>query len=214
MSKESFDISVKRFDEFAAQYADRFNTIDAYLPSIDQFCNLIEVKNPSILELACGPGNITKYLKQKFPDSKIIALDLAPKMISIARNQVKGVDFRVMDIRDISSLPNKFDAIMCSFGLPFLSVTDAAKLITDCAKLMNTNGVIYISTMEGDETKAGFEPTSFSGDSKVFFNYHRQADIENAMIQNSLVLQAIKRQEYLEADGSVLIDMIFIGTKR
>ena len=214
MSNEPFNISVKRFDEFAPQYADRFNAIDAYLPSINQFCNLIKADRPKLLELACGPGNVTKSLKQRFPDSNIVAIDLAPKMIDIARAQVKGVDFRIMDIRDISSLPEKFDAIMCSFGLPFLSKADAVKLIGDCSKILNTNGAIYISTMEGDESKAGFESTSFSSNSEVYFNYHRQKDIENALTQNGFALQETKRQEYSESDGSILIDMIFIGSKK
>ena len=51
---EAFDISIKRFDEFAQEYADRFNAIDSYIPSIDLFCDLIKGNKPKILELACG----------------------------------------------------------------------------------------------------------------------------------------------------------------
>ena len=158
-----FDLSVKKFNEFASEYAERFKSIDDYLPSVGKFCDLIPVDKPAVLELACGPGNFTKYLKQRFPESDYIAIDLAPKMIDIAKTQVEGVNFRVMDIRDILSLAMKFDAIMCSFGLPFLSKNDACKLIADCAKCLNKDGVLYISTMEGDESKAGYEATSFSG---------------------------------------------------
>ncbi|MBN1115752.1 MAG: class I SAM-dependent methyltransferase [Bacteroidales bacterium] len=100
----TFEISVKRFDEFASEYAARFMNVDSYHEHFDKFCTLFECKNPSILELACGSGNVTKYIRQRFPDSDIIALDLAPGMIEIAKNTVAGVDFRVMNVGNLKSI--------------------------------------------------------------------------------------------------------------
>lgn len=211
---DSFEISVQRFDEFAEEYAKRFMDIGSYRSSIDMFCDLIISNKPKILELGCGPGNVTRYIKNRFSASEYIAVDLAPKMIEIAKHQVKDIDFRVMDARSILSLNIKFDAIMCSFCLPFLSVLDTQKLIADCSEKLVNNGVIYLSTMEGDESKAGFETTSFSGDSKVYFNYHKQQDIETVLLNNGFTVKQINRQKYFEPDGSVLIDLIFIATKR
>lgn len=211
---DAFIVSVQRFDEFASEYASRFMNIDSYIDSVDVFCKPSVVRNPKILELACGPGNFTKYLKSKFPDSSILAVDLAPKMIEIAKQILPDVDFRVMDVRDINRLEEKFDLIMCSFCLPFLSKVDSQKLIIDCSQLLNKGGKLYISTMEGDESKAGFEPTSFTGTSEVYFNYHRQTDIEEMFKAAGFNLTYIKRQEYKESDGTILTDMIFIGTYR
>lgn len=210
---EPFEISVKRFDEFAEEYATRFSDIDSYKSSIDKFCDLIISDRPKILELACGPGNVTRYVKNRLPECEYVAIDLAPKMIEIGKQQVKGVDFWVMDVRDISTFDTKFDAIMCSFCLPFLSGTDACTLIADCSEKLVKNGVIYISTMEGDASRAGFETTSFSGNSKVYFNYHMQKDLETALLGNGFIIDQIKRQDYYESNGSVTIDLIFIGIK-
>ncbi len=210
---DNFGISVKRFDEFASEFADRFMNIDSYRTHLDRFCELIENKQPKILELACGPGNVTGYIKQKFPDSEIIAIDLAPRMIDIARQRVSGVDFRVMDVRDIQSLDPKFDAIMCSFCLPFLSKPDTDKLISDCSGKLIKNGILYLSTMEGDESKAGFEPTSFSGDSEVYFNYHLQHDLEKTLVSNGFAIEYSIRKDYYEPDGSITVDLILIAKK-
>jgi len=209
-----FDISVKRFNEFAKEYDERFKNIESYLPSIDSFCNLTKPLRPRILELACGPGNVTRYVKQRFPDCEYIAIDLAPQMISIAKQNITGVEFRIMDVRNISSFDTKFDCIMCSFCLPFLSNTDTGKLIADCAGLINRNGVIYISTMEGEESNAGFEPTSFSGTSEIFFNYHQQENIENTLRNNGFLIHDIRRQAYYESDGRVTTDLIFLGIRK
>lgn len=211
---KNYDLSVQRFDEFAAEYAQRFSDLNAYSDSIERFCDWIEIDHPKILELGCGPGNVTRLLKLRFPKSTITAIDLAPQMIEIARKQLTEVDFRVMDVRNISIIPEEFDAIMCSFCLPFLSKSDAEKLIADCAELLVSGGVLYISTMEGNEERTGFETTSFSGDTEIYFNYHRQADLKEAFTKSDFEIRQIKLQDYIEPDGSATTDMIFIGIKR
>ena len=211
---ENFDVSVQRFDEFAEEYASRFENVSGYIEQLTFFTDQIKAENPAILELACGPGNVTKFLKNRFPESRILAVDLAPKMIEIARKALPEVDFRVMDVRDISVISEKFDAVMCSFCLPFLSKEDAAKLIADCAALLNSGGIVYLSTMEGDEHRAGFEKTSFSGDSEVYFNYHRQTDLQDAFEKSGFKILRLDRQDYQEPDGSITVDLIFIAGKQ
>jgi ubiquinone/menaquinone biosynthesis C-methylase UbiE len=210
---ENFDISVQRFDEFAAEYASRFDNVNGYREHLSHFCDLIKPGKPSFLELACGPGNVTRFLCNRFPDSRIVGIDLAPGMIEIARKQLPDLDFRVMDVRDISTITEKFDAVMCSFCLPFLSKSDAAKLIADCADRLKAGGVIYLSTMEGDENRAGFETTSFSGNAEIYFNYHMQADLTEAFEKSGFNLVWVKRQDYIEPDESITTDMIFIAIK-
>jgi len=211
---ENFELSVQRFDQFAAEYDNRFMDLNAYSDSIELFCNLIGNDHPNILELGCGPGNVTRLLKLRFPESEITAIDLAPQMIEIASKLLPDVDFLVMDVRDISIIPVKFDAIMCSFCLPFLSKDDAGILISDSASHLVPGGVLYVSTMEGSEEQAGFETTSFSGDAEIYFNYHRQVDLEQAFVQSGLEIRQAKLQDYIEPDGSATTDMMFIAVKR
>jgi 2-polyprenyl-3-methyl-5-hydroxy-6-metoxy-1,4-benzoquinol methylase len=209
-----FEISVLRFNDFANEYAERFMNIESYIPAVDKFCACFSEIDPEILELACGPGNFTRYLKSQFPKSNILAIDLAPKMIEIARRLVKDVDFKVLDVRNLSRIEKEFDAIMCSFCLPFLSYEDTFKLIYDCSLKLKTGGVIYISTMEGDESLAGFEPTTFSGKSEIYFNYHKQKDLENALFQNGFTIKELIKQDYHEPGGGLLTDMIFVALKK
>ncbi len=211
---ENFDISVQRFNEFADEYANRFDNVNGYLEYLTHFCSLVKSDEPHILELACGPGNVTSFLRNHFPNSRILAVDLAPKMIEIAKKLLPEVDFRVMDVRDTSTIPDRFDAVMCSFCLPFLSKADSAQLIADCADCLVSGGVLYVSTMEGNEERAGYEATSFSGDAEVYFNYHQQTDLEQAFEQSGFEIRQLKLQDYIEPNGSVTTDMIFIAVKR
>src|SRR5690606_11871580 len=110
-----------------------------------------------ILEIGCGPGNITKYLLFKRPDFNIYGIDIAPKMIALAKSNNPTANFNIMDARQISSLKTKFDGIVCGFCLPYLSNTDCEKLIFDSFNLLNNNGLIYISFAEGDPDTSGFQ---------------------------------------------------------
>jgi ubiquinone/menaquinone biosynthesis C-methylase UbiE len=67
-------IAVKIFDSSAHVYQDKFMNVDLYRESLDLFCDTIVKENASVLELACGPGNVTKHLLQKRPDFKILVV--------------------------------------------------------------------------------------------------------------------------------------------
>ena len=68
-------IAVAIFNKLAKMYQDKFMNVDLYSESFDLFCNAIQKENATILEIACGPGNITKYLLNKRPDFNILGID-------------------------------------------------------------------------------------------------------------------------------------------
>jgi trans-aconitate methyltransferase len=70
---------------------------------------LIQKDNAEILEVACGPGNVTKYLLSQRPSFRTKGIDLAPKMVELARINNPTAEFFVMDIRDISSISKQYD---------------------------------------------------------------------------------------------------------
>ena len=156
-------------------------TLDLYNDTLDEFCRQVNNKNATILELGCGPGNITKYLLNTSLQFRITGLDLAPRMIELAIKNNPGADFRIMDCRDIAKIEEKYDAIMCGFCMPYLSKKESAKLIQDASKLLRPGGVIYISTMEGDYQASGYEATSFSPGDEVYIYYHQAKIMEDSL---------------------------------
>jgi trans-aconitate 2-methyltransferase len=54
----------------------------------------------AVVDLGCGPGDLTATLTARWPDARVSGVDSSPEMIGKARGLDSGVDFRVGDVRD------------------------------------------------------------------------------------------------------------------
>lgn len=206
-NKQAIDV----FNKLAKVYQDKFMDVSLYHDSFDVFCSHIKKEKASVLELACGPGNITQYLLKKRPDLNILGTDLAPNMIELATINNPQASFQLLDSRAITSLNKTYDAIMCGFCLPYLSKEEAIQLIADAAKILAKDCVIYISTMEDDYSKSEFKKGS-SGD-ELFMHFHEGDYLREALYSSGFKTIDLKRQNYPTTDGSKVIDLIIIAQK-
>lgn len=204
-------IAVALFNKLANVYEEKFMDVTLYHDTLDVFCNEIEKKNASLLEIACGPGNITKHLFEKRPDFKILGTDLAPNMLALAKKNNPLVTFQQLDAKNIFSLNESFDGIMCGFGFPYLSKEEAIRLIQDSYKILNANGVLYLSTMEDNYSKSGWQKGS-SGD-EIFMYYHQEDYLVDALKNSGFSLVEIQRKAYTSNDKSMVTDLILIAKK-
>jgi ubiquinone/menaquinone biosynthesis C-methylase UbiE len=207
MDKTKMAISV--FDKRASDYQEKYMDLDLYNDTLDLFCDNIQAKNAGILDIACGPGNITRYLLKKRPDFKILGIDLAPNMIALASRNNPGAAFQLMDCREIGQIDKKFDGIICGFGLPYLSQEEAQKLIGDASALLKENGVLYLSTMEAECFTSELQ-SSEAGD-QLFINYHQADYLTRAFTEMGLEMVAIKRQNFPTKDGTKITDLVLLA---
>src|SRR6218665_64086 len=112
--------AVAIFDKLATLYQSKFMDVSMYAVGLDLFCTTVK-KEAAVLELACGPGNITRYLLNKRPDLKIMATDLAPNMVTLGKANNHEAEFILLDCRDLLVLNRKFDAVICGFCLPSIN---------------------------------------------------------------------------------------------
>jgi ubiquinone/menaquinone biosynthesis C-methylase UbiE len=211
--KDKYQQSVDRFNEFATEFENGFMELSLYDKLIKSFCSMISVADPKILELGCGPGNVTRRIKSHLPSAQITAIDMAENMISLARKNVPDVNFHVMDARCIDQLKGSFDAIIAAFVLPFLSYDDCRDLLTKVHSLLKPDGKLYLSTMEGTPEQNGFETTSFSGENKIHFTYYEEFFLRNQLEKVNISIINLVKQPYIRNDIPLLTDIIIFGQK-
>ncbi len=205
-------MAVNIFDKHAKLYQAKYMNVDSYSESLDIFCAHIAKEQASILELACGPGNITRYLLQKRPDFKILATDLAPNMLEIASIDNPRAEFQLMDCRDIGQIEKQYDGIMCSFCLPYLSKEESIKLIIDASKILKDSGILYLSTMEDNYSKSSWQKSSV-GD-EVYVYYHQSDYLTKALAENDFRIIDIRHQDYSAQDGTKISDLVIVAENK
>jgi ubiquinone/menaquinone biosynthesis C-methylase UbiE len=76
-----------------------------------------------ILEIACGTGISTHFLRERLPpDVEIVATDLNPAMLEFAeehRGTLPGVRYELADALALPFDACRFDAVVCQFGIMF-----------------------------------------------------------------------------------------------
>lgn len=210
--EDKYKITQESFNKLAQKYEDRFLHADLYNESFDIFCNYVTKKNASIFDIACGPGNISKYLLKKRPDYKMYGVDIAPNMIELAKKNNPSSEFHTMDCRAISQIEKCFDAAICGFGLPYISKEDVTDLVANVSKLLSKGGYFYLSTMEDDYEKSRFKKSSTTED-MAYTYYHSFDHLESALKENHFSIIKEFRNNYTEPDGSITIDLFIIAQK-
>lgn len=205
--QETFDT----WNKVAALYQEKFMEMDIYNHSYNEFLNSLGITNAEILEIGCGPGNITRYLLSKQPDLRILGIDVAPNMIALAQKNNPAAQFKVMDARDVCQLKSEYDGIICGFCLPYLSPADGAQLISDCSGLLRTDGVLYLSFVEGDPAQSGFQ-TSSSG-LRSYFNFYTLQKVTSLLAQQHFKNLQILNVNYPKSPDKTEVHTVVIARK-
>ena len=138
--QETFDT----WNKVAQLYEDKFMYLTIYNDSYDFVCKHLQQSNSKLLEVGCGPGNITKYLLTQRPDFDILGIDIAPNMIQLAEQNNPTATFKVLDALKINELNDLFDAIIVGFCLPYFAPIDAENFIKNAYAALNKKGVLYL----------------------------------------------------------------------
>jgi cyclopropane fatty-acyl-phospholipid synthase-like methyltransferase len=197
------------WDKVAEQYEQKFMDMDIYNAGYDKFSNELS-QHARVLEIGCGPGNITKYLQQKRPDLEIMATDHSQEMIRLAKKNCPAADCRVMDARQLNLQGEIFAGIICGFCIPYLSEKECEKLISDCCELLVSEGVFYLSLLEGRESDSGYESSS-DGKYKMFVHYYSEETIVSMLNAAGFALTGMERLSFGGSDKR--IQLIVLGKK-
>lgn len=193
---DPYKITFASWNKVAQIYQDKFMNLALYNDAYDFYCDQFNEECPKILEIGCGPGNITRYMISKNPTFDIHAIDIAPNMIRLAKINNPTATFEVMDLRDIDGLEKKFHGIVCGFCIPYLSKIDCVKMVQDNFDLMNKNGIFFYSFIEGDYHNAGFQIGS-TGD-RMFVYYYSVDFFERLLRKYGFEMLKVFRVGYPE----------------
>jgi len=185
--------------------------LTVYDDSYREFYELLPQGRARVLDAACGPGNVSRYLMAQRPDLDLLGIDLAPRMVELARQAVPSAQFAVQDCRHLVELRRHFDGIICAFGLPYLSPEEVIAFVGAADEALDPGGVLYLSAMLGDSKDSGFQCCS-TGD-QVYIHYHSEEHITWSLGRRGFSVVRQRRMASPSAASKVTTDLIVIAKK-
>jgi trans-aconitate 2-methyltransferase len=74
----------------------------------------------TVVDLGCGPGNLTALLGGRWPDARIRGLDSSPEMIDKARGADPGIVFEIADLRTWAAGADRVDVVISNATLQWV----------------------------------------------------------------------------------------------
>jgi ubiquinone/menaquinone biosynthesis C-methylase UbiE len=197
---------IEFYSNYSEQYDEKIGTLSQYNQSYIDFVNKAVYKR-NLLDIACGPANVSMFIKSLLTDIDITCVDLSEKMLEIAKSKLKVGTFYKSDMLNIQIPPLQYDLIVCAFGLPYINSSQVNQFVSQLYKFTHSESIVYVSCMQGETS--GFETMSFANGEEAFVNQHSKHSIEQSFINSGYTLIGYQEQDYLEHNGTITIDMIF-----
>lgn len=173
---------------------------------------LADIENSDILEIGCGTGKNTEFLKEKA--RSLVCTDFSPEMLEKAKAKFAEdkIEFRQPDLRERWNFSeNSFDLIVCSLVLEHIENIDF--VFSEARKVLRKGGQFYIGELhpfkQYSGSKARFETSAGVFELECFV--HHVSDFIAAAKKNNFEIEELK--EWFDDDSKAeiprLLTMIF-----
>lgn len=207
---ELYQNTINTWKQLSSVYHEKFKDIRLYDASYEAFASRLQPSS-SLLEIGCGPGTATHWLKNRLPHASILATDVASEMIEEAQKHVSDVHFQVLDAREVHTLNQQFDAIFSGFCIPYLAKNDLDQFVRSISTLLTKNGILYLSCIEKNYDQS-FTQTGSTGHKMSVF-YYLEQDLLDLFEQHGLKHLETIRIDYPLPTGDSDTHLIVIGSR-
>ena len=67
-------------------------------PAVDLLARVPPIEAAEVLDLGCGPGNVTRLLAERWPEARVVGIDSSPEMLDKARADLPDLEWIEADI--------------------------------------------------------------------------------------------------------------------
>jgi ubiquinone/menaquinone biosynthesis C-methylase UbiE len=143
------EVDPRAFDAFEAagweKRADGYTT--AFVPLTERVIEpLLDAANVGtgtrVLDVASGPGHVTAACAAR--GAVPIGLDVAPRMVEVARSRYPGLEFRQGDAQHLPFGSGSFDAVVANFAI--LHFGQPERAVAEFVRVLAPGGAVALST--------------------------------------------------------------------
>jgi tRNA (cmo5U34)-methyltransferase len=141
--KDEYTESVRRSNPC---YAEMLEALLGYLPAA--------WTPDTILELGCGTGNLTLLLRERFPETRLIGIDVSEGSLEVCQRRLgaKRIDLRQMDMRMAKFEDGSFDVVVSGLALHHLTDVERRDLYPSVCRWLRRGGWFVFCDRFQDES--------------------------------------------------------------
>jgi ubiquinone/menaquinone biosynthesis C-methylase UbiE len=134
-------LTERTFDRVAPQW-DSMRGPDSLAP-FDAALEAIDAPVTDVLDLGTGTGSGAAIVVRRFPDARVVGVDLSEEMLERARVNVPGAEFRRADASSLPFPDESFDLVAHANMIPFFD---------EVARVLRPGGTALFAFSIGDQT--------------------------------------------------------------
>ncbi|MBT6995398.1 class I SAM-dependent methyltransferase [Candidatus Woesearchaeota archaeon] len=166
-TEEKFKQAIKTYNKIAGIYA-KYSEDQLMQFQLSRFESLLPGKR--ILDAGSGSGrDVDYFLEDGF---KPIGIDLSLGQIKEAKKRFPKGEFLKQDFRKTKFKDNSFDGIWCMVGFVHLPKTEIKKSLKEFHRLLDKDGIIYISVRKGKGSKE-IKQEKYNNEPRTFYFYEK-----------------------------------------
>lgn len=199
MDEETNAIEVTRqtYDLIASDYSSMIDELvsDSWIGEfegklLDRFLLTTKLLNPSILDIGCGNGKDTHYLRQK--GAVLVGMDISSGMLREARKRVPEGIFYQMDMRNLGFPNAVFDGVWANGCIYHVPKIDFAQVLQEILRVLGPSGTFSFNFKVGIGERLEETPGSFAGGPR-FYAYYTIKQMASFLAQAGFEILEIKR---------------------
>ena len=140
---------------------DPYNLDQAQLQKLDLICRKVGLDKlapgSEVLDFGCGWGSLAKYIADKYPNLKVVCVNISKQQIEYTRTLCEGLPVKVYDhniLTTDSPIPNfegdgpaEFDAIIAMGSFEHMGQNNHKKFFRSMKKYIKPSGLMLIQTI-------------------------------------------------------------------
>lgn len=186
----AFDRAAATYDDFAVL---QYEVADRLLERLD----VINIRIQTVLDVGCGTGYCTRVLGARYKRAKIIGLDLAPAMVTQARQQHGRWRQGRYLAADAERLPIAANSVDLVFSNLVLQWCNPDVVFSEFARVLRPGGTILFSTFGPDtlcELRQAWREINDAPHVHDFIDMH---DLGDALMRAGLIEPVMDRENLI-----------------
>ncbi|MFC1933347.1 class I SAM-dependent methyltransferase [Chloroflexota bacterium] len=168
---------------------------------LDRFLSMTKLAKPGVLDIGCGDGRDTEYLRQR--QAIVVAMDISLGMIQEANKRVSEGIFCQMDMRNLGFTSEIFDGVWANGCIYHVPKADLEQVLKEVLRVLRPSGLFSFNLKVGVGEKLEKTPRSFDKAPR-FYAYYSRREIKDYLKQAGFELLEIREYPEKILDEEIL----------